>query len=296
MTALRRALLLLLAAAADEQDERPRLFWMHVQKTGSAFGATIVRVGCPEFYMDTKKSLAPPTLRSWPTYCRRKLVDGSHQHTPYDPSFKGIAVTLLRDPADRLVSAYFFGRTHPMFPAGHDFKDLNDVDAAAAFARIAKKNGNRSYIDTYARTPGVAHCQTKAVLGRLCGDAAPLEPSDLDEALRRLDEDFLFVGAQAFFPESVRTLHAMLAPELEVDLHRLAESTSRIHRYTAQQRDGARAALERAGFHDAFDGPLYARGLARFRRAAARYGVALPERREELFEKRRAPEFRPPPD
>ncbi|KAH8055973.1 hypothetical protein JL722_7796 [Aureococcus anophagefferens] len=159
-----------------------------------------------------------------------------------------------------------------MFPAGHDFKDLNDVDAAAAFARIAKTS-NRSYIDTYARMPGVAHCQTKAVLGRLCGDAAPLEPSDLDEALRRLDEDFLF---------------------LEVDLHRLAESTSRIHRYTAQQRDGARAALERAGFHDAFDGPLYTRGLARFRRAAARYGVALPKRREELFEKRRAPEFRPP--
>tara|TARA_B100000482_G_scaffold59075_1_gene40815 strand:- start:165 stop:509 length:345 start_codon:yes stop_codon:yes gene_type:complete len=114
MTALRRALLLLLAAAADEQDERPRLFWMHVQKTGSAFGATIVRVGCPEFYMETEKSLAQPTLRSWPTYCRIKLVDGSHQHTPYDPSFKGIAVTLLRDPADRLVSAYFFGKTHPM--------------------------------------------------------------------------------------------------------------------------------------------------------------------------------------
>jgi hypothetical protein len=268
---------------------------MHVQKTGSAFGATIVRVGCPEFYMDTETTLAQPTLRSWPTYCRRKLVDGSHQHTPYDPSFKGIAVTLLRDPADRLVSAYFFGGIHPMFPAGHDFKDLNDVDAAAAFARIAKTS-NRSYIDAYARTPGVAHCQTKAVLGRLCGDAAVLEPSDLDEALRRLDEDFLFVGAQAFFPESVRTLHAMLAPELEVDLHRLAESTSRIHRYTAQQRDGARADLALAGFHDAFDGPLYERGLARFRRAAARYGVALPEGREELFEKRRAPEFRPPPD
>ena len=51
-----------------------------------------------------------------------------------------------------------------------------------------------------------------------------------------------------------------------------------------------------AGFHDAYDEPLYERGLARFRRAAARYGVALPERREELFEKRRAPEFRPPPD
>ncbi|KAH8096365.1 hypothetical protein JL720_3733 [Aureococcus anophagefferens] len=161
-----------------------------------------------------------------------------------------------------------------MFPAGHDFKDLNDVDAAAAFARIAKKNRNRSYIDTYARTPGVAHCQTKAVLGRLCGDAAPLEPSDLDEALRRLDEDFLFVGAQAFFPESVRTLHAMLAPELEVDLHRLAESTSRIHRYTAQQRDGARAALERAGFHGAA------------RRALTR-GLALPARRGAL--RRRAP-------
>ncbi|KAH8069492.1 hypothetical protein JL721_5795 [Aureococcus anophagefferens] len=219
-----------------------------------------------------------------------KLVDGSHQHTPYDPSFKGIAVTLLRDPADRLVSAYFFGGIHPMFPAGHDFKDLNDVDAAAAFARIAKTS-NRSYIHAYALTPGVAHCQTKAVLGRLCGDAAPLAPADLDEALRRLDEDFLFVGAQAFFPESVRTLHAMLAPELEVDLHRLAESTSRIHRYTAQQRDGARRTW-RAGFRDAYDGPP--RGLALPARRAR--GVALPERREELFEKRRAPEFRPPPD
>ena len=105
---------------------KPCLFWLHIQKTGTAFGATLAAVGCPE---QPKQR----NVRKWSGACSYALGAGSHTHTPYVREKHGVwtAVTLIRSPRARLVSAYFFGLRevgHPMLPLGHPEKDLSAWD------------------------------------------------------------------------------------------------------------------------------------------------------------------------
>ena len=105
---------LLVPYVAIEDGEKPTLFWMHVPKTGSFFAQTIRRVACPSYYQALRNGSAPPgpepELRDWPKTCDWNLGAGSSTHTPYDPRRreKGTAVTLLRSPTSRLVSAWYF--------------------------------------------------------------------------------------------------------------------------------------------------------------------------------------------
>ena len=84
---------------------RPCLFWLHVQKTGTAFGATLAAVGCPE-------QPKHRNVRKWSDACSYALGAGSHTHTPYIRERPGLGttVTLIRTPRARLVSAYLFGQ------------------------------------------------------------------------------------------------------------------------------------------------------------------------------------------
>jgi hypothetical protein len=56
----------------------------------------------------------------------------------------------------------------------------------------------------YAHTDGIASCQTKLVMGSLCGKSVmkALKPSDIAEAKRRIRYDFLFIGysLSRFYP------------------------------------------------------------------------------------------------
>ena len=161
---------------------RPCLFWLHIQKTGTAFGATLAAAGCPE---------QPKfrNVRKWSNgVCSYALGAGSHTHTPYTPTRHGVgtAVTLIRSPRARLASAWFFGLWevgHPMLPLGHPEKDLSAWDKAAR-SRLKRAMPT---IQAYARYPGIAHCQTKMVLGLHCGEDVQVTPAMSREAIRRLE-------------------------------------------------------------------------------------------------------------
>ena len=50
---------------------KPCLFWLHIQKTGTAFGATLAAAGCPE---QPKQR----NVRKWTGKCSYALGAGSH--------------------------------------------------------------------------------------------------------------------------------------------------------------------------------------------------------------------------
>lgn len=132
--------------ACDPKDTKPCLFWVHIPKTGSFFGQTIVRVACPSYYLalanatvpgkqppdrvrlPTGAVQGPPSMRLWPQKdCDVRLGKGSHGHSPYskDGGWNRTAATLIRSPQSRLVSAFYYNCPHncPMIPGGHPLKN-----------------------------------------------------------------------------------------------------------------------------------------------------------------------------
>ena len=239
---------------------KPCLFWLHIQKTGTAFGATLAAVGCPE---QPKQR----NVRKWSDACSYALGAGSHTHSPYIRARHGIgtAVTLIRSPRARLVSAWFFGLRevgHPMLPLGHPEKDLSAWDKAA---RRRLKRAMPT-IQAYARYPGIAHCQTKMVLGIHCGEAVDVTPEMSREAIRRLREDFRFVGVQDHWSASVQLALAEFNATSSAELVKSAQAR---HQYTKRERAAAMANL--TAYEDVYDDARYDAAAALLRaRCAAR--------------------------
>ncbi|KAH8067217.1 hypothetical protein JL720_12480 [Aureococcus anophagefferens] len=120
-----------------------------------------------------------------------------------------------------------------MAPGGHPMHRANATARAAFKASLPT-------IRDYAESPGIPSCACKMVLGRPCGGAARLTAADAAEAVRRVTEDFLFVGSQDHFRASVALAHAMLAPGLPPDYAK--------QRDAAGARGGSSADADRAGF------------------------------------------------
>ncbi len=63
-------------------------------------------------------------------------------------------------------------------------------------------------IKHYIELPGILGCQTKMVLGYLCGTDIDVSPAMIAEAKRRIREEFLFVGiSKPYFNESINLFH-----------------------------------------------------------------------------------------
>ena len=252
---------------------KPCLFWLHIQKTGTAFGSTLAAVGCPE---QPKQR----NVRKWSDACSYALGAGSHTHTPYvrEKHGLGTTVTLIRSPRARLVSAYFFGLRevgHPMLPLGHPEKDLSAWDKAA---RRRLKRAMPT-IQAYARYPGIAHCQTKMVLGIHCGEDVQVTPDMSREAIRRLREDFRFVGVQDHWRASVQLALAAFNASSSAEL--LVESAQARHQYTKRERAAAMANL--TAYEDVYDEALYDAAAALLRERSAARGIPVEANAHEGF-------------
>ena len=253
---------------------RPCFFWLHIQKTGTAFGATLAAAGCPE---QPKQR----NVRKWSGACSYALGAGSHTHTPYIRAKHGVgtAVTLVRSPRARLASAWFFGLRevgHPMLPLGHPEKDLSAWDKGA---RRRLKRAMPT-IQDYARYPGIAHCQTKMVLGIHCGEAVDVTPAMSREAIRRLREDFRFVGVQDHWRASVQLALAEFNATSSAELV-LVESAQARHQYTKRERAAAMANL--TAYEDVYDEALYDAAAALLRERCAARGILVGANAHEGF-------------
>ena len=250
--------------------EKPCLFWMHIQKTGTAFGATMAAVGCPE---QPKQR----NVRKWSDACSYALGAGSHTHSPYIRARHGVgtAVTLIRSPRARLASAWFFGLRevgHPMLPLGHPEKNRSGWAARRRLRRAMPT------IQAYARYPGIAHCQTKMVLGIHCGEAVDVTPDMSREAIRRLQEDFRFVGVQDHWSASVQLALAEFNATSSAELVKSAQAR---HQYTKRERAAAMANL--TAYEDVYDEALYDAAAALLRERCAARGILVEANAHEGF-------------
>jgi len=80
-------------------------------------------------------------------------------------------VTMLRDPINRIISAFLFD---VMIPTGFSLKTLKLRDQMKQIIRQADVP-----IVAYAALPGIASCQTKMILGYNCGENRQLTDHDL---------------------------------------------------------------------------------------------------------------------
>lgn len=127
-----------------------------------------------------------------PGYCKNVIKTGRFgygYHVSYKPQdFKGSVVTLFRKPMNRIISAFLF-HEGMMLPRGSPWK---------AAGRVVKEiiNHTRVPIDTYARMPGVASCQSKMVLGKQCGEVYSLKSTDTEDAVNTINspDHFAFIG------------------------------------------------------------------------------------------------------
>ena len=151
------------------QSEKQKVFWMHCPKTGE-FASTMISVLCSR----AEISLDQPFLRINKFFqdnpkevCDVSFLNPEESlgfHFPYQPSYKGAAVTLVRDPVDRLVSAFFFKKPCGHLPRGmrerpRDWCLQKDSGGPSAANNITKR------MHLYLAQPGIKHCQTKMVMG-----------------------------------------------------------------------------------------------------------------------------------
>jgi hypothetical protein len=61
----------------------------------------------------------------------------------------------------------------------------------------------------YAESAAIRGCQTKMLLGRACAENIQLEEADIAEAVRRVKEEFAFVGITSRWRASVCLFHRM---------------------------------------------------------------------------------------
>jgi hypothetical protein len=200
--------------------------WLHIPKTSSWIGDFLFLYACPhmrpeyeangneEFLFEIMKSNQTSVDR-----CKTKVLGGRDGafgwHSPYVAEYShGSTVALFRKPKARLISAFLF-EGGMMIPPGHLYS-TNETHHPIIFEYI---RNTTHPIMTYANYLGIPSCQTKMVLGHNCGTEFPITESALDEAKRRVEHEFAFIGK--IFEHLLTFLHATSCSvfEVRIDFH-----------------------------------------------------------------------------
>jgi len=256
--------------------------WLHVPKCGSSFINALVRVpescyGLPEDLEVSATSFGELHLsRFWLTFplnCPNRFVTagghsgtGSNSSRNYERLWKGHGVTVLRQPEQRILSA-FHDQCHSWpverlgSPPDDPVKFAQVVQGCAAKMLTRAGNSHRA-----GKRSGLG------ALGRHwggpCGDPAPPTGEELELAKRRLREDFPFVGIQEEWELSICLFHATFGG----NCHAVEFLNSRHpHQHSATPYDLAPL----RGFQDAYDGELYAEAKAIMRERMIQYNVSV---------------------
>lgn len=176
----------------------PAVFWMHIQKTSSWLGNFLLLWGCShvrQLSTKTKQSMLYVAVgrNMSRLQCEVPFHTGNFgfgYHVPFDKSMNRTAITLYRNPYNRAISSFLYGKgVHQiMFPLGFP-------DRAKRKFELRKQIRESAFpLLTYVQLPGIASCQAKMTLGRECGETSPVTAEDLVEAVRRVRYDLAFVG------------------------------------------------------------------------------------------------------
>ena len=206
-----------LAQHSSQNEPFDTVFWMHIQKTSSWLGNFLLLWGCSTIREDSQKfalftadsmmhttiSTKIPELKCEKHYYTGKF--GYGYHIPYPTNMNHTTITLVRNPYNRVISAFMYGKgIHQiMFPKGFPNRakvkfQLRDMIRKSEFPIL-----------TYANLPGISSCQIKMILGKECGEVLTLTINDINEAKRRIHSDFYFIGLTEESEASARLFLAM---------------------------------------------------------------------------------------
>ena len=195
--------------------------WIHVPKAGTTFATTLYGYLCtsepqPEIspVSGSKCSWCGPVgkkshgqlqwdPKTWPLipfddepYCDWDVPLDSHRvfsnHFSVPRTNPGTLLTLLRDPRQRLVSAWNNNKHSYGATGGH--RKL--IEAAQTLQEFVKVDG-------------IAGCQTKMVLGYSCSGKLALTAAQLEGAKAIVEKQFAFVGLTGSFNASICLFHHM---------------------------------------------------------------------------------------
>ena len=183
-------------------EEPSNIFWLHVQKTGTSLFNTIYLHFCPEVRLsislgetralnDNYLTRNYPQVDWCPQHIRYLNWPRVGYHWPYRetdskgrslPNFTTLA--MLRDPIQRVKSAYAFGRMHSR---------LNDTNISLL---------------TYFSEPQIPNCQMKNILGHSCRNNFVNESElNVTLALTRIASPTFFFGITDRWAESMCLFH-----------------------------------------------------------------------------------------
>jgi len=255
--------------------------WLHVPKCGSSFINALVRLpgAChdvPDDIEVTDATFGIDNLKgffdAYPGHCPGSFVTGGNhvgvgpEVPQYDSVWKGHGVTLLRQPEQRILSAFHDSRhSWPVKELG--LPPLDPARFASVIQGCAVKmltRGGVSYEVKWFRNLGIAGPHW----GGPCGDPKPPVREEVDLAKRRLREDFPFVGIQEKWELSMCLFHATFGGPCHS-----AEFTNSRHAASGQANSYNVAVLR--GFRDVHDGELYAEAEAIFDERMRRYNMSV---------------------
>ena len=196
----------------------PHIWYLHVPKTATAFMLEVVYSTCPDM---PRADLTSPQCMYGPEACvlgspafpacAPKFAHMAMGHdSPKDEAFNDQTpfVGMFREPFNRVASGFV-----------HAFHDCPEMT-------------QRYGCDEHALDlcPGVAHvtdekvaeyfhcvqgCQGRMLTGRPCGDDGR-GPVDVNEAVGRIESNFMYAGITDRFEESVKDFHRLIGAPGEV--------------------------------------------------------------------------------
>ena len=248
--------------------------YLHVPKAASGFAPTIWAYGCGRvpfvklalrFQKGRKTDLREITTAQEQDEC--PCLSGSvywtYKHKPlWGPEAELNAVGLFRSPAERIVSAFNYN-LH-----AHEF----NAEARSALRHAVATAKNRSeQIMTFARWPGVAHVQTKMLLGYHVSSAYTPTPADVELACSRVQR-MKFAGVVSCFDESVALFQRQFPARYQSEPIRFRETSYANETSSARDMEF----LLEGGFRDEPDSRVFCAAMSRFRVELSRYGKVYP--------------------
>ena len=127
-------------------------------------------------------------------------------------------VTVIRDPYNRIISAYFHHYHYYNPDRGNsDLKEYNDVRLNYLnFAYNQTKSDLDMSIALYASSYANSNCYTKMLLGHFCNAPFPIGSYEAAEAKRRLGS-FDFIAITERWTESICLYHKVLKIQKPID-------------------------------------------------------------------------------
>lgn len=181
--------------------------WLHVPKTGTSFiipywnlalqGLTI-DYDFDAFYgvlYGLSYDLVIQDRYPLELYSTNPTILASYhtRHGPVEASLNHDIVSIVRDPTDRILSAFYYSQH-------------TDGLNITQWADLGKTCGLGKDAWCYANYPGVSNCMTKMLIGERCSVPFELNAEHLEEA-KRIVKNMAFVGLTSEYNEAICQFH-----------------------------------------------------------------------------------------